>query len=168
MKKAKIEWSAALMCEILFAFDGILFTILGVIFEINIDQIAANPNSHGNVYILPWIFCAIGIASLLVFAILFFITTKRKKNRKQLIENGKYINAYVTEIKQDSFVRINNRHPYYVICEGVNPYTGEKLTFRSPNIMENPSHLIGRHLRVFIDYKNPKNYYVETSRNYDD
>lgn len=168
MKKTKIEWNAILICEIVFGFIGAVFTFLGVVLNIFIADIAASPGSRGNVFILPWIFGAIGIAFLLVFAILFFITRKRMKIRGQLLENGDYIKACVTEVSQDVFVRVNNRHPYYLICEGVNPYTGERLTFKSGNLLKNPSHLLGRHLRVFIDYKKPENYYVEVERDFDD
>ena len=168
MKMGKIEWGAILICEIVFGALGAVFTALGVIFGMNIEAIAASPNSHGNVYIIPWVFCGVGFVCLLVFAALFFAAMKRKARRKQLIENGSCLYARVTEVKQDYFVQINTRHPYFVICEGRDPYTGETLTFRSSNVLEDPSHLLGQHLRVFIDHKNPKNYYVEINRNYGD
>lgn len=167
MKQTKIEWSALLICEIVFGFIGAVFTVLGIFFGIFIEELAASPNSQGNVYIIPWVFGCIGIVFLIVFATLLSVSAKRKNARKQLIENGRCINACVIDVRQDLFVRINNRHPYYVVCEAVNPYTGETLFFKSTDITENPSYLLGRYLRVFLDYENPENYYVELSRSYD-
>lgn len=163
-----IKWSAILICEITFAFIGIVFTAMGTIFGVFIDEIAANPNSHGNVYVIPWIFCTIGIAFLLTFAVLFIISKKKKNKLNKLIESNSYINATVTEINQNLYVKINNRHPYYVICEGINPYTGEKLSFKSSNIIEYPSYLTGKTLRVFLDFNNTKDYFVEINRNYEE
>lgn len=168
MKKINMDWSAILVCEIVFGFVGAIFAASGAVIGIFIDEIATSPDSGGNVYILPRVFGGISIVFLLVFATLFFITMNRKNKQKRLIENGSYINACVTEIKQDYFLRVNFRHPYYVICEGVNPYTGERLTFKSSNVLENPAQLSGQYLRVYLDYKNPKNYYVEINRNQDD
>lgn len=167
MKNGKIEWSALLICEIVFGFIGAVFTVLGILFGIFIEELAASPNSQGNVYIMPWVFGSIGIVFLLVCAILLSVSVKRGNMRKHLIENGSCINACVIDVRQNLFVRINKRHPYYVICEGINPYTGETLTFRSADIMENPSYLLGRYLRVFVDYDNPENYYVEIHRIFD-
>lgn len=167
MRNTNTEWSVILICEIVFAFVGIIFTSLGIIFAFFIDEIAASPNSYGDVYILPWIFCGLGISLLLVFVALFIISKKQKRSRNQLIKNGQYIYARVTDIKQDLYIRINRQHPFYLICEGVNPYSGEKLYFRSSNIMEYPSRLLGQNLRVFIDYNNPDNYFVEVYRKYD-
>lgn len=166
MKRMKTEWSAILICEIVFGLVGSIFTACGIIFGIFIDEIAASPNSRGDVYVLPVVFGTIGILLLAVFVTLLFVSMKQKKKRKRLIENGSSINACVTEVKQDLFVRVNLQHPYYVICEGINPYTGEKLTFRSANTLEDPAHLLGRYVRVFVDYQNPKNYYVELHRDY--
>lgn len=161
MKKPLIEWSVLLICEIVFAAVGTIFTASGVLLGIFIDEIAASPNSRGNVYVLPWVFGGIGIVFLLVFSVMLFVSLRQMKQRDRLIESGSCINARVTEVRQDYAVRVNLRHPYYIICEAVNPCTGENMTFRSADIMEDPSHLLGRYLRVFLDYEKPKKYYVE-------
>ncbi len=161
MRKQRFEWTALVVCEIVFGILGIVFTTLGIVLGIFIDEIAASSYSRGDVYILPKIFGFIGIAFLIICIILFFISFKNRMERQRLIENGTYINACVTDVKQNYFIQINHRYPYYVVCEGTNPYTGETLIFKSANTMENPSDLLGKYLRVYIDYDNINKYYVE-------
>lgn len=160
------EWTAVKICAIVFGILGAVFAVLGTVFGIFIDEIAASPNSHGNVYVIPWVFGAIGAVFLIVFAVMLSVLIKRKNARKRMLENGRYINACVVEVKQNLLVKINRFHPWYVICEGTNPYTGEKMYFRSADVRENLSYLLGTQLRVFTDPENPKNYYVELHRNY--
>lgn len=162
--KKKFEWNAARICEIVFGIDGVLFTAVGILCGLFIDEIAASPNSRGNVYILPWVFTALGIVFLLMTAVLLTLTAKRKQERRRLMESGRYINALVTEVSQNLYVQINHRHPYYVVCQGTDPYTGQQRTFRSADTTEDPSHLRGKYLRVFLDPQNPKKYYVELGR----
>lgn len=164
MIKRKIEWSALLICEIVFAAIGTVFTGIGILFALFIDRIAASPYSRGNVYVLPYVFCSLGIVFLLVFAVLFFVAKNQKSNQAYLVEHGIPINADVKEIKQNLWVRINNVHPYYVVCEGVHPYTGERLTFKSKNTLENPFHLLGRSVTVYVDFNRSENYYVAIDR----
>ncbi len=164
MKMKKIEWSAMLICEFVFGFDGVLFTVLGIIFGLKVDATAASPNSRGDVGLLPRIFCAVGILFMIIAAIMIFFSVKKKRIRSRLIESGRYINARVTEIGLDYSVRINGLNPYYVICEGKNPRTGEMISFRSADVTENPSYLLDQYLRVFVDFDDPRNYYVELER----
>lgn len=153
---------------LVFGIIGFVFSALGIAFGFFIDKIAASPNSHGDVYIIPWVFGFVGIVFLLAFAVMVFIMANRKTARRRLIEDGRFVNAAVAEVNRNLFVRINNRHPYFVVCEYEDPFTGEKRSFRSDDIMEDPSYLLGRQLRVFIDRENPKRYFVELNRRYGD
>ena len=168
MNKTKFEWSATLICEIVFGLIGTIFTGFGVGFFFVMRSMGESSDLGGVEWIFPLVFGGIGVAFLIVFGVLLYLSAKRKASRRRLIASGSFVNAQVTEIKRDHFVEINGRNPYYVICQGRNPYTGEMVSFRSGNITENPAPLSGQYRRVFVDFKNPETYYVELDRDYDD
>lgn len=164
MKHSKFEWSVLSICILVFGIVGTVFTILGGTFALHIDEIAASPNSRGDVRILPWVFGGMGICFLIVTVILVCVSVKSGRKRRRLLEEGYSIYAVVSEVQQNLLVRVNRRHPFYLLCTAANPRTGETMTFRSRDTMEDLSYLIGRSVRVFLDRNDYNNYYVEIHR----
>ena len=106
MNKTKFEWSATLICEIVFGLIGTIFTGFGVGFFFVMKGVGESSDLGGVEWIFPLVFGGIGVASLAATGVLLFHSIKRKQRRKQLIANDTFIHACVTAIKLDEFVEI--------------------------------------------------------------
>ena len=54
-------------------------------------------------------------------------------------------------------------NPYFIVCKYVEA-NGKEYLFKSKSLLYNPSALITeKQLKVYVDLKNPKKYYVDTS-----
>ena len=59
---------------------------------------------------------------------------------------------------------VNDRSPFLILTQWLNPATSELHIFESNNIWFDPTnHIKTKKIRVFIDRKNPKKYYVDLS-----
>jgi len=83
--------------------------------------------------------------------IIFFV-------EKTLKENGKLIYAnYVKTIFCENNT-VNDKHPYYIVCEWNNPQDGKKYMLKSKNIWWNPECIIYRkNIQTFPVYMDPNN-----------
>lgn len=161
MQNGNSTWGTLKICRIVFGGIGVMFSALGIIFALEIDTIAASPRSHGNISVLPWVFGGIGLLFLIVFAAMSILSAKWQRERSSLIDGGKYIIATVVEVRQNLLVKINRRHPSYVICEWEDPFSGQKQRFKSDDTLQDLSCLPGSRLRVYINSADPQKYYVE-------
>ena len=104
-------------------------------------------------FIVPslWLFSIIFGSVLAVFLIVgiicMIIYTTKKGKKEKLIANGKYIYADIVDI----------------VCK-YGEANGKEYLFKSKSLLYNPSALIKeKQLKVYVDLKNPKKYYVDTS-----
>lgn len=118
-----------------------------------------------------WIFSIIQGGCLAVFLIpgiiCMIIYTTKKGKKEKLIANGKYIYADIVDIDINvcQKVKIDNisMNPYFIVCKYVEA-NGKEYLFKSRSLLYNPSALMKeKQLKVYVDLKNPKKYYVDTS-----
>lgn len=124
-------------------------------------------------FIVPslWLFSIIFGSVLAVFLIVgiicMIIYTTKKGKKEKLIANGKYIYADIVDIDVNVYQKVQidriSMNPYFVVCKYVEA-NGKEYLFKSKSLLYNPSALITeKQLKVYVDLKNPKKYYVDTS-----
>lgn len=116
--------------------------------------------------IFVWIFGGIGVAFLAVTLILLLHRGSQKRQKKRLLEHGERVYATISGVERNYLVQINGRPPYYIECWWQDSM-GNVHVFKSENLMENPAPLLQAwnltELPVYLDYDNPKKYYVDVS-----
>ena len=90
----------------------------------------------------------------------FLIYDHRKRAaRERLLSNGYYEMAVVAAIEQNPYVRVNQHHPYHVICRIERD--GVLHEYRSEGFYHLPAVNIGDPVPVYLDRQNEKLYYVD-------
>lgn len=131
---------------------------------ITIDFDPENPSkimSRSGSNLVFMIIIPMGGLFLILGLILVFRNVISGSKKKKLIENGERFSGVITNVMINNNLTINNRHPYKAECEVSDPYSGEKIVYRSDNIMDDISYLIGREVNIYVDSSNKNNYYVD-------
>ena len=79
----------------------------------------------------------------------------------KISKNGEAVTGKIINVRMNVNVRINNIHPYKADCEVINPFDGQRYLYSSGNITYDIRNFAGEDVTVYIDRKNPKNYYVD-------
>ena len=121
-----------------------------------------NPSDVRTVsYVLEIVFFSLGLPFLIVGVIFAAVNISAKKKIKRLIQNGEAVTGKIINVRMNVNVRINNMHPYKADCEVINPFDGQRYLYSSGNITYDIRNFTGEDVTVYIDRKNPKNYYVD-------
>ena len=108
-----------------------------------------------------------GFFGSMFFLIGFIPTLIGRSLNKQvgyLIENGVAIKADFQMVKRNKALTVNNRHPYKIYAQWMNPATSKVHVFSSENIWFDPTAYIeSDELTVLIEADNPKKYHVDVS-----
>lgn len=104
------------------------------------------------------IFLVIALAGIISTAIL----TKKGNHGKELLKTGKRVEAKVESIETDTFITINGRHPYIVICTYTDIFTGIQYRFKSGRLMRNPEPALktGDTIDVYVNENDYSKHYV--------
>lgn len=81
--------------------------------------------------IIGMTFMIIGAAFVLMTFVCLRTASKYRSQTHPLIQNGRKVSAVVLEVKENTAVSINGRHPWYVVCEA------EGRTFESDYFYKN-------------------------------
>jgi hypothetical protein len=80
-----------------------------------------------------------------------------------LRENGRSVQADVTEVALDRSYALNGINPYRIVCQWLDPATNQVHVFRSAYIWYDPTKFLpGKTLEVWMDPGNPRRYSVPT------
>jgi len=138
----------------IFTFLGGVFAVMGVAFFLFMDPNTVEgtfDDPAKNHLALCGTFTVLGLVFFLVGIVLLITSIRKRRRRKALLQNGRKIYATVTGIKEDTSIEINNRHPYRVVCEYEDPYSGEKKIFMSESFLMDLSGCIGATVPVYLD-----------------
>ena len=112
-------------------------------------------------FLVTYIFGGISIPFLII-GLVFLLVLRAKKNKKRnLLQNGRMVEAVVTGGMINYNVRVNNRHPWKLECRFEDTFTGATYLFSSNNIWKDPFLYVGQNVKVYLDRENPKKYYVD-------
>ncbi len=152
-RKAKRGMTALLMVSIIFSIIGIVYILVG--------SFVGAQHISGDAAIFRIVFCGLGAILLVVGIICLCLEFSKRSRCNRLINSGQYIMAEISEITKNYAVRVNNRHPYVVICRYQDMY-GNIHTFRSRNLNFDPASLLKDHMvRVYVEGENFRHYYVD-------
>ncbi len=136
---------------------GTLFLCIGlaIVYLLEIELEAM----QWEVFIGPAIFAFIG----LIFALIgggILLSQRRERMRKELLmRTGRKIEARIIDLKMNTTIRVNNRHPYKITCAA--NVSGKDREFVSESIFGSLLLNQGDKLNVFLDFRNYDNYWVE-------
>ena len=92
----------------------------------------------------------------------------KKLNAKRELfdeQKGKRLSLTISEVTQDFSYKVNNKSPYILVSQWVNPLTNEEFDFKSDYFWYNPKSLLGNrnNVDVYIDENDPTRYYMDTT-----
>lgn len=136
-----------------FAFIGIIYTVLGVV-------ISQFPEDSDDATV-GIVFAILGAVMLAIAICILIYGIYRRKCLQKIVENGKYLWGEVTDIVPNYNVRINNRNPYNVLVR-YQDRNGVVHIFRSVNQKTYPDRsIIGKQVKVYYENEEFKRYYVD-------
>ena len=110
-------------------------------------------------------FHAFGMLGAVLFGVglaLLIVWYKRRKVQQAVVEGGKYVIGRIANISRNYSVTINGVNPYVIECVFQDPDTEITHTFRSSDLMEDPSpYLDSDEIRIYINPDNLDEYYVD-------
>lgn len=128
------------------------------------DPYKARLDSFFALWGITTIFGAIGLAMIDAGIAMLVVSALSARKEKWLRESGKAITTEFQAVEVNTSVRVNNRNPYQIVSQWLNPETNEVYVFKSKNIWFNPEEFIqSSEIRVLIDPDNPKRYFMDTS-----
>jgi hypothetical protein len=96
---------------------------------------------------------------------LLFWFIRKAQIKKWLRANGTPISIDFYSVERDTSTTVNGRHPFCVVAQGKNPFTGKLEQFRSESIWVDPTaELQGTKMKVFIDPNKPSRHSVDVER----
>lgn len=113
-----------------------------------------------------------GIVIFVILGALFFIfglsififMYSKAKTKKHLLSNGEKIETEFIKVDVNQFISVNNKNPYVIFTQWLNPKTSEIHIFKSDDIWFDPTNYINDNkIVVLMDKDNPKKYHVDTS-----
>lgn len=84
---------------------------------------------------------------------------RKEQKRDRLISEGYYETATVVDLERSYAVRINSRNPWYVVCRIERD--GTLHEYRSDMLMSRPALEPGDTVRVYLDRRDDRRYYVD-------
>jgi Protein of unknown function (DUF3592) len=116
-------------------------------------------------YFLSLITGVLGLIFSLVGLGYFVIRKISHSRHEQLKQSGLLLHADIVGVEINSFVSVNNRHPFFIRCEAKDALTGMTSSFKSGFIWSDPRPAIGNNKKidVYVDRNNSRKYYVDIS-----
>jgi hypothetical protein len=103
------------------------------------------------------VFFSIGGGILLVMAL-------KDRSDSHLKTHGTPIETDFQSVELNTSLEVNNRHPFRIVTQWLNPATAELHIFHSNNLWFDPTNFIkNKRITVLIDASNPKKYYMDTA-----
>ena len=105
-----------------------------------------------------------GAIFFLIGAGVTLVPMLKKRQGEYLKEQGRAIETDFQGVKVNGAVVVNGRNPFRVLTQWKDPSSSKVRVFESNNIWYDPtSHIKSQRIRVFLDKKNSKKYYVDLS-----
>ena len=94
----------------------------------------------------------IGVSFAGMAALTCVIAACARRSRERLLRDGTRVTARVEQIAPNLSITVNGRHPWRIVCRGVDPATGQERIYYSQNLYENPSgRLQGDQVQVAVE-----------------
>ena len=125
---------------------------------------SAIPNTFWGRWLPTLIFGGVGIVVCAGGAIPFALRFRRNQRTRRLLREGRPIVTAFHSVEQNTFISVNERHPFFVITQWRNPVSHEIVHFRSSALWEDPSaKASNRMITVVVDPDNFHHYVMDLS-----
>ncbi len=111
-----------------------------------------------------WFFIVLSIVFLICSLPFIVVRYYKVHVMEQVVAKGSYVEAEVIGVNRNRSIRIYGKHPYRVICEYTDEYTGKRHRFKSKNLTRNPTDFLDKTIGVYVNRANYKHYYVDVDR----
>jgi hypothetical protein len=129
-----------------------------------VDVQNAKINNYAELWASYWVTLVLGIAFSFVGGLMVTVSLLRKRRKNRLQRTGVAIEAKFQSVAANHSVSINGRNPFVIVCQWLDPVSGELHLFESENIWFDPSGFIKSDtLKVWIQRNNPKKHHVDVS-----
>lgn len=109
----------------------------------------------------------VGILGSVFFLIgtgMFVVPAVRSSGAAKLRETGELVQGMFQGVEKNGMIVMNGKSPFQIVCQWQNPVTSDIHVFRSDNLWFDPSdHIRSESIPVYINPKNPRKYWVDTS-----
>lgn len=110
------------------------------------------------------ILLGLGVVFTFVGILGLIFTISGNRSREWLLQNGTAVAAIFQKIESPPVISNDRYAQYYIIAQWQNPVDNQIYIFKSNPVFFNPQQYIANQpMRVLIDPKNPKKYYVDLS-----
>ncbi len=136
---------------------------------VEIFYLPSNPekakiNDFFSLWGIAVVFAGLGIVFFLTGTGIIFFIWRKKRSDENLKLYGTKIQAKFMSVEINSSLQVNGRSPWRILAQWQNPATSKVHVFNSNNLWFDPTDFIdGASITVFINRKNLKKYYVDTS-----
>ena len=122
-------------------------------------------NDFTSLWLFPLIFGGLGFVFFAVGAGGFIYQRKANQQREFLLKSGQKITATVAGVNINRSLTVNGRNPFRITCQRHDTANNTIHTYESENIWFDPTSFAptGKEVTVYVDYANPKKYYVDIS-----
>jgi hypothetical protein len=110
------------------------------------------------------IFASFGTPFFIIGAGLYLAGRSKRRKRAYLEKNGRSVVATFQSVDRNYSFSVNDKNPFVIVCQWLDPDTGLVHLFKSENLWFDPSPYLQREtLAVIIEPGNPLNYYMDIS-----
>lgn len=134
-----------------------VFGLLGVIYAAIGFVMMSIPADDPEVPLVGSIFAPLGVAFLLVAALVWYFISRSERRRQEVLAYGIRVRAVVTDIRINYSVKVNRRSPITVYAQCIHPVSRETVTLRSHNLW-NATIATGDKVDICFDQMNEKLY----------
>lgn len=122
----------------------------------------AKINSYFSIWAVTTILGVLGFIFIITSSWKITYSNIREKRISRLKDTGLRILASYQSVELNKSFEINERNPYQIHTQWINPSTSKVHIFKSENIWFNPSeYIVSDQLTVYLDQDNFKKYYVD-------
>jgi len=124
----------------------------------NPDKIRISDGKKGGKKVVFWGFVLLSFNLFMVYT-----NRKRAKISNNFKTTGRKVEAQILKIDIDMETTVMNRHPYYILCEWVDPMSGRKYLHTIKYIWDEPMVLLAgrKTIDVYIDRNDPEKYFMD-------
>lgn len=112
--------------------------------------------------ILTLVFGIIGGTFIAVALILMGISSRSRRRYEDLLARGQRVSVTVTDVTDNPYIAVNNRHPVNLHAECRNPITGQTMQLKSQNLFDRALYP-GMQVDVLFDPNDPEKYIFDVA-----
>lgn len=125
---------------------------------------AAKINNFGTLWVGPIILCVLGAIFTLVSLGTGVFGIGQRRKAEWYKANGEPVMANIRGIRQNINLTVNNRHPWVIEADWLDPVTGQTISFSSHYLWEDPTpNIPGKQIRVYTQQSNRSKYWMDTT-----